>query len=66
MTEDPVTVDAGTDVFGMLQTMADEEIRRLPVVDENGKLDGLVSFDDIVTLLGEEMGTVASLVESQT
>lgn len=66
MTPDPVTVERGTDVFQMLQTMAANEVRRLPVVDEDGALDGLVAFDDIIQLLGTEMGTAAALIDAQT
>lgn len=31
-----------------LQTMRDGKIRRLPVVDDNGLLEGIVSMDDVV------------------
>lgn len=66
MTPDPVTVERGTDVFHMLQTMAEHEVRRLPIVDDDGTVDGIVAFDDIIQLLGTEMGTAASLLDAQT
>jgi CBS domain-containing protein len=39
---------AGDDIHAALKTMATQEIRRLPVVDDEGSLVGLLSIDDIV------------------
>jgi len=36
------------DIHIALQTMMDEHVRRLPVVDLNGNLAGVVSMDDLV------------------
>lgn len=38
----------GDDVHRALEIMAAEKIRRLPVVDEEGRLTGMVSMNDIV------------------
>jgi CBS domain-containing protein len=37
----------GDDVRDALKTMATEEVSRLPVVDEAGKLVGMISIDDV-------------------
>jgi CBS domain-containing protein len=37
------------DIHSALKTMAAQEVRRLPVTDEDGKLAGILSIDDIVT-----------------
>ncbi len=39
--------------------------RRLPVVDDKGALQGLVSIDDILELLAEEMSQITKIIESQ-
>jgi len=39
---------AEDDLRGALQTMADAKVRRLPVVNEGGNLEGILSMDDIV------------------
>jgi CBS domain-containing protein len=36
------------DIHDALQTMASQEVRRLPVVDADGKLVGILSIDDVV------------------
>jgi hypothetical protein len=42
------------------------EFRRLPVVDKEGRLVGLVSLDDILLLLCEEFGSIRGLLERET
>ena len=34
-------------------------VRRLPVVDKAGRVSGIVALDDLMMLLGNEMGLVA-------
>ena len=35
-------------------------LRRLPVVGKGGKLVGIIALDDLLMLLGSEMGNIAS------
>jgi CBS domain-containing protein len=42
------------------EAMRDCGMRRLPLVDEEGRVDGLVSLDDVVLLLGMELGNVSA------
>ncbi|MCD2200182.1 CBS domain-containing protein [Halobacterium sp. KA-4] len=65
MTPDPVTAEKGAEIFEVVETMRDEGVRRLPLVDEAGDVVRLVSLDDALVLLGEEMADVAELVEAQ-
>lgn len=43
------------DLFGVLQTMRNHGVRRLPVLDGNGALCGLISVDDIVAALSQHL-----------
>lgn len=65
MTPGVVSVEEGTDVFRVLETMKQESVRRVLEVDGDGDPVGVVSLDDVLVLLGEEMGDVAGLVEAQ-
>ena len=66
MADDPITVDTSTDVFQALQLMRDEEIRRLPVVDDEESLQGIVTLDDALVLLGSELDKLATTVREQS
>lgn len=47
MTQDVITVKPSTILPEAHQIMMDEEIRRLPVVDENGNLVGIITLGDV-------------------
>lgn len=66
MTEDVVTVDAEAGVFEVLTEMADATVRRIPAVDADGTLAGIVTFDDFVALLGRELKKLGDIVEAES
>jgi len=45
------------DIHIALQTMAAQKVRRLPVLDANGALEGILCLDDVI-LFAEETGGV--------
>jgi CBS domain-containing protein len=47
----PLTCKATEDIRSALQIMREAKIRRLPVVNESGELEGIVSIDDIILSL---------------
>jgi len=47
MTPDPITVKLETNLPEVHQIMVSEEIRRLPVVDDDGRLIGIVTLGDV-------------------
>lgn len=49
-------------VYETIRYMRDKGIRRLPVVDRDGWLQGIVTLDDLLILLAEEMSAMAKLV----
>jgi len=44
------------DIHTALQTMAAQKVRRLPVVDNKGMLQGILCLDDIVIFAEEKVG----------
>jgi CBS domain-containing protein len=53
MTLNPFTCGPGTDLAYALNVMADGHIRRLPVVDGNGRLVGILSLSDVLASIQE-------------
>lgn len=48
MTEDPVVVRPETNMSAAAQVLIDRKVRRLPVVDKNGCLVGMITRHDII------------------
>lgn len=55
MTKPVETIPDGAGIFAATQCMRDAGVRRLPVVDKEGHLAGIVSIDDLIRLLGREL-----------
>lgn len=66
MTEDLVTVDEDDGIFDVLRTMEEASVRRIPAVDSDGGLAGIVSFDDFVILLGRELKLLGDVAEAES
>ena len=49
-------------IFEGIETMRREGVRRLPVVDGEGRLIGIVTMDDILDLLAQEMSHLSDLI----
>lgn len=51
--------------FETIERMRDRGIRRLPVVAENGSLVGILTVDDMLDLLAEQLSALVRLVASE-
>jgi len=60
-----VTATEDQGVFECMQNMRIHGIRRMPVVDRHGGLVGIISLDDLVQLLAEEMSELGKLIERE-
>jgi len=60
-----VTVTEDSGPLEAARAMRSRGVRRLPVVDGNGALAGIIALDDLVNLLSTEMGHLARLIERQ-
>lgn len=62
MTKDPVTISENATFFDLTRTFRDAAVRRLIVVDKDGKLVGLVSIDDVMELLTTEFANLIAAI----
>lgn len=62
MAADFVAVSESMGVYETVQYMRGKGVRRMPVVDEAGALVGIVTLDDLLALLAEELNALAQLV----
>jgi len=65
MTKKPQTIREEEGFDRAIETMQSTGVRRLPVVDRDGKLRGLVSLDDIIGTLGENLRRTSGLLRHQ-
>jgi CBS domain-containing protein len=73
MTESPVTVGEDDNVFTLCAQMRQHDVRRVPVVDDDGKMTGIISLDDIIVRLEDEIDKIeqisndmAAVIESES
>jgi CBS domain-containing protein len=61
MSDDLLTCSDKDDVYETIERMRLRGIRRVPVVNAAGALTGIVSADDLLEFLAEEMGELARI-----
>ena len=61
MSRDLVTATADEDVAQLLRRMRNFGVRRVPVVDARGALEGIVTLDDVLSGLAAELAEAATL-----
>jgi CBS domain-containing protein len=49
-------------VFEAIQLMSAKGVRRMPVIDDDGGLVGIITLDDILLLLANEFSSLAKLI----
>ncbi len=65
MSFDLITVDEDDDLLHVIGIMRDKGIRRVPVIDPNNALIGILTVDDILNLLSEIFVDIVHLVDLQ-
>lgn len=60
-----VTVHDGADLADTLQKMRTHKVRRLPVVAGDGALAGIVTADDLVARLAQELQAITGAISGQ-
>jgi CBS domain-containing protein len=65
MSDDLLTTSENDDVYETIERMRYRGIRRVPVVNSAGGLTGIVSADDLLEFLAEEMGELSRISSHQ-
>jgi CBS domain-containing protein len=65
MGQELITAQESEDVFDVVQRMRTKGVRRMPIVDAEGNLVGIVSIDDVIEILAEEMNQLAHLMSRE-
>lgn len=63
--ESPFIVREDDSLFDALEMMRSRRVRRVPVVDADSELVGIITVDDIIGLLAEMLDDLAAVVERQ-
>lgn len=65
MAQELVTTKGSTGIFEAIQYMRQKAVRRLPIVNEDGGMIGILTLDDLLELLSEELLEIAKLVRNE-
>jgi signal-transduction protein with cAMP-binding, CBS, and nucleotidyltransferase domain len=62
MTSGVVSLSEQASIWKATEAMRDHGVRRIPITDENGRVTGIVTLDDLALLLGMEIGNLANAI----
>lgn len=65
MSDQLVTVDNGTKLLDAIKLMRIKGVRRLPVVNAEGELQGILTVDDLLELIVEQLSDIVGLVVNE-
>lgn len=61
----PIVASASDGIFDTICKMRDHGVKRMPVVNDAGALIGIISADDLMSLLAQEFFNLAKISETQ-
>lgn len=65
MQSNPIVIKESDGLYETIGKMNRHGVKRLPVISDDGALCGIISADDILTLMGDEIGKLTKIKESQ-
>ncbi len=65
MTTDLVTAREEDSLIDLMRTMRRKGVRRIPVVGGQGELIGMVTLDDVLDILAQELGLLVAAIDSE-
>jgi len=65
MSGEPIFLSSERDIAQVVAIMRDLGVRRIPIVDAEGMLSGVVSLDDLVLLLADQLTSLAQCIRHE-
>jgi CBS domain-containing protein len=65
MTRDPLLIEEGQSIEAVLRHMREAGVRRVPVVDRSGGLTGVLSIDDVLEMIAEQLINIAGSIRNE-
>ena len=65
MSEDPITLWEDDSLIDVMRAMRRHGVRRLPVVTGGRALVGLITLDDVLQILSQELGLLIGAIQGQ-
>jgi CBS domain-containing protein len=65
MTKMPAFASASRGIDHVIELMRDLAVRRIPIVDERQRAVGLVSLDDLIVLLADQLSAIAETIRKE-
>ena len=62
MTANPVRIPVDSTLHELTMLMHGQHVRRVPIIDASGRAIGIVTLDDLLVLLGDEMSDLTKTV----
>lgn len=65
MTRYPLAAYEDDEPYVVLEAMRNKGVRRIPVIDSDGMLVGVLAVDDILQMISRELGNMMTLVQRE-
>lgn len=65
MSAEPVCAREEDSLIDLMRTMRERGVRRVPVVGVRGELIGIVTLDDVLSVLTEELGLLVAAIDTE-
>jgi CBS domain-containing protein len=65
MTRNPLVIDEAQSIETVLRHMREAGVRRVPVVDLSGALTGVLSIDDVLERIAEQLINIAGSIRNE-
>ena len=65
MSNELLTVNENQQLTDLIQQMQGRAVRRVPVVNANGALVGIVTVDDVIDLIAEQLTSLVGMVQRE-